>query len=76
MIVTPGNRAAAVVAGLNLIVFTAIAVLSHRERKQLKRSGQVNLTSASSDSAEFNSGENEKKVASVDVEHVTPLPNH
>ncbi|KAF2444153.1 putative pantothenate transporter liz1 [Karstenula rhodostoma CBS 690.94] len=39
--VTPGNRAAAAVAGLNIIVFSAIALLAHREKLARKRNNQV-----------------------------------
>lgn len=33
---TPGNKTAAVVAGLNVIVFTIITYLGHREKVQKK----------------------------------------
>ena len=33
-LVTPGNRGAAVVTGLNVIVFSTIAILAHREKKR------------------------------------------
>jgi ACS family pantothenate transporter-like MFS transporter len=49
-LVTPGNRAAAVVAGLNVIVFIIITVLAHREKIQKKRAGQVEPVLSSSDS--------------------------
>jgi MFS transporter, ACS family, pantothenate transporter len=39
--VTPGNRAAAVVAGFNVIVFSLIAYLALREKLQKKRNNQV-----------------------------------
>lgn len=39
--VTPGNRAAAVVAGLNVVIFSVIAVLAHREELQRKRGLQL-----------------------------------
>ncbi|KAF2499872.1 putative pantothenate transporter liz1 [Lophium mytilinum] len=39
--VTPGNRAAAVVAGFNIIVFTTIAFLAHREKLARKRKHQL-----------------------------------
>lgn len=45
-LVTPGNRAAAVVAGLNVIVFSTIAVLAHREKLQKKRAGKLEPTSS------------------------------
>ena len=38
-----GNRAAAVVAGFNVIVFTVIAVLAHRDKLQKKRNHQQPL---------------------------------
>jgi ACS family pantothenate transporter-like MFS transporter len=62
--VTPGNRAAAVVAGLNVIVFVAIAVLAHREKMQQKRAGQLELASSPPDSPSPSVEEgNEKRVA-------------
>ncbi|KAJ4512987.1 hypothetical protein HRR78_002834 [Exophiala dermatitidis] len=39
--VTPGNRAAAVMAGFNVLVFSTIAVLAHREKMKKKRQGQL-----------------------------------
>jgi ACS family pantothenate transporter-like MFS transporter len=48
--VTPGNRGAAVVAGLNIIVFTTIGILAHRERKEKKRLGELSPASAALDS--------------------------
>ncbi|EAT77359.2 hypothetical protein SNOG_15134 [Parastagonospora nodorum SN15] len=39
--VTPGNHAAAVIAGLNLIIFTTIAMLARRERSIKVRAGSV-----------------------------------
>ena len=42
--VTPGNRAAAVVAGFNIIVFTTIALLAHREKLAKKRNNQLIAT--------------------------------
>ena len=38
------------IAGLNVIIFTVIAVLAHREKKQKKRQGQLTPTSDLSDS--------------------------
>ena len=43
--VTPGNRAAAVIAGVNIIVFTTIAFLSHREKLAKKRRSKLPLAS-------------------------------
>ncbi|KAH7093496.1 putative pantothenate transporter liz1 [Paraphoma chrysanthemicola] len=39
--VTPGNRAAAVVAGFNIIVFTTIALLAHKEKLARKKNNQA-----------------------------------
>ena len=62
-VVTPGNRAAAVVGGLNVIVFIIIAVLDHREKIQKKRNGELNTASALSESSAPSIGDgNEKKV--------------
>lgn len=66
--VTPGNRAAAVVAGLNVIVFTLITVLAHREKLKKKRDGELKPGSDSLGSVEVG---NEKKFALVDEEDVT-----
>jgi ACS family pantothenate transporter-like MFS transporter len=72
--VTPGNRAAAVVAGLNVIVFTIITVLAHREKIQKKRHGQLEPVSVSSDSPAASIGDgNEKKVALRVEEDVVPV---
>ena len=72
--VTPGNRAAAVVAGLNVIVFTVITVLAHREKLQKKRNHELNptarLTESSSPSV---NGENEKRVSLADEESIAPV---
>ncbi|KAB5560044.1 putative pantothenate transporter liz1 [Coniochaeta sp. 2T2.1] len=38
---TPGNKAAAVVGGFNVIVFSTIAFLAHREKMQRKRNNQL-----------------------------------
>jgi hypothetical protein len=48
--VKPGNRGAAVISVLNILVFTAIDILAHRERKQKKRLGEVSPASAALDS--------------------------
>jgi len=66
-----------VVAGLNVIVFTIITVLAHREKKQKKRNGQLKHASASSDSSSpvIDDGI-EKKLPLVDEEDVTPVLNH
>jgi ACS family pantothenate transporter-like MFS transporter len=49
--VTHGNRAAAVVAGFNIVVFSTIALLAHRERLTKKRKNQTSLASTSSEPA-------------------------
>ncbi|OIW22625.1 putative pantothenate transporter liz1 [Coniochaeta ligniaria NRRL 30616] len=46
--VTPGNRAAAVVGGFNVIVFSTIAFLAHREKLQKKRNNQLAVDSSES----------------------------
>jgi len=62
--VTPGNRAAAVVAGFNVVVFIAIAVLAHREKLQKKRAGGVELAPSPSHSPPPSiDGKDEKKLA-------------
>ena len=58
--VTPGNRAAAVVAGLNVIVFGIIAVLANRERLQKKRRGELDSASADSNSSVYPKSEIDK----------------
>jgi ACS family pantothenate transporter-like MFS transporter len=63
--VTPGNRAAAVIAGFNVIVFTTIYLLSRREQLQKKRSGGIDTASTSSEPSTPTPEEhNEKKIAS------------
>ncbi len=60
------------VAGFNVIVFTIIAVLAHREKIQRKRAGELKPASASLDSSTPNSDDgNEKKVSLVDEEDIT-----
>lgn len=65
------------VAGLNVIVFTIITLLAHREKVQKKRSGELKHASASLDSATgvINDG-SEKKSPLVDEEDVTPKLDH
>ncbi|KAF8867029.1 putative pantothenate transporter liz1 [Acephala macrosclerotiorum] len=73
--VTPSNRAAAVVAGLNVIVFTIITVLAHREKLQ-KRNGELKPATASLDSSTGVIDDGiEKKVPLVDEEDITPKPD-
>jgi MFS transporter, ACS family, pantothenate transporter len=63
--VTPGNKAAAVVAGLNVLVFITIAVLAHREKLAKKRAGTLpNPHQEPALTAELEVGEgNEKRMA-------------
>lgn len=58
--VTPGNRAAAVVASFNIIVFSTIAILAHREKLAKKRN---NALPPASDTSEPATPVNEKDVA-------------
>ncbi|KAE8449068.1 hypothetical protein EG329_008656 [Mollisiaceae sp. DMI_Dod_QoI] len=75
--VTPGNRAAAVVAGFNVIVFTIIAVLAHREKLQKKRNSELHFAGNSSDASTPRiSDGNEKKLEVRDVEGITPVPGY
>jgi ACS family pantothenate transporter-like MFS transporter len=65
-----------VVAGLNVIVFTIITVLAHREKIQKKRAGELNPALNSSEpSSQIDDG-SEKKVPLVDEEDVTPVVKH
>lgn len=76
-LVTPGNRGAAVVAGLNVIVFTIIAVLANKEKKQKKRNGELKSLSNASDSPTPTiSHADEKRLPLTDEEDVTPAPKH
>ncbi|KAJ9607884.1 hypothetical protein H2200_007963 [Cladophialophora chaetospira] len=47
--VTPGNRAAAVIAGFNVVIFSTIALLAHREKLQKKRNNQLQAAPGDSD---------------------------
>lgn len=60
--VTPGNRAAAVVAGFNIIVFSIIALLAHREKLAKKRSN-VSTSATESEASEPATPTDEKSVA-------------
>lgn len=51
------------VAGLNVIVFTIITILAHREKIQKRRNGQLEPASASLDSSAPSIGDEEKKVS-------------
>jgi ACS family pantothenate transporter-like MFS transporter len=69
--VTPGNRGAAVVAGINVLIFTLITYLAHREKLQKKRNGGLAPASVSSDVIPGVEDTNEKRVTLGDEEDVT-----
>lgn len=75
--VTPGNRAAAVVAGFNIIVFSTIAFLAHRDKVAKKRANLLPHTSDSPEpttpSDEVNSKGLTIGVVSLPPESVEPL---
>jgi ACS family pantothenate transporter-like MFS transporter len=74
--VTAGNKGAAVVAGLNVIVFIIIALLAHREKVEKKRkrllepSPALSVTDSSAQSIEDGG---EKKVERIEVSEVGKL---
>ncbi|TAQ86071.1 hypothetical protein B7494_g5617 [Chlorociboria aeruginascens] len=72
--VTPGNRAAAVVGGITVIVFIVIAVLAHREKKQKKRDGELPTSNSLDSSIPSLNDEDEKKldlgVQTVEIQNV------
>jgi len=72
--VTPGNRGAAVVAGFNVIVFTAIAILAHREKLQKKRNGELKAAAPSDSSTASIEVSDEKRVSLRDEEDIVPVP--
>ena len=61
--VTPGNRAAAVVASFNIIIFTTIAFLGHREKLARKRKSQLPAASDSPESDTASDQGNEKSLS-------------
>lgn len=69
--VTPGNRGAAVVAGLNVIIFTTIFLLARRERLQQKRSGELDNASGSSEPSTPISEDYDEKTASSGIKAVS-----
>ncbi|KAH8586080.1 putative pantothenate transporter liz1 [Bisporella sp. PMI_857] len=73
--VTPGNRGAAVVAGLTVIVFTIIAVLAHREKIQKKRNGELGANVALPDSSNTSIRDQKKRTSLKDVEDIAPEIN-
>lgn len=71
---TPGNRAAAVVAGINVVIYATIALLANRERLQKKRKGELSPASAASSiGGESGSGSGEKKTSLADEEDISPV---
>lgn len=67
---TPGNRAAAVIAGFNVIVFTAIFLLDRREKLQKKRNGELDNDDTSSEPSTPISENGNEKTASSGVKAV------
>lgn len=70
--VTKGNRAAAVIAGVNIIVFTTIATLAHKEKLARKRKNQVSSALDSSEPTTPTGGSVEKGGLAVGVLAVQP----
>lgn len=72
--VTPGNRAAAVVGGLNVIVFTSLAILAHREKVRKIRDNRNRPISVGtrSSSPSIDKGD-EKKLHLVDEKDINPV---
>lgn len=69
-IVTPGNTASAVVAGVNVILYSIIALLANRERLQKKRLGELSPASLASSTGE---GSSEKQTSLADEEDISPV---
>ena len=69
--VTPGNRAAAVVAGINVLIFTLITWLAHKEKLQKKRNGGLAPASIASDSSPATEEGNEKRLQIRDEEGIS-----
>ena len=61
--VTRGNRAAAVVASFNIIIFTTITFLGHREKLARKQKNQLSATSDSTESETPSVQGNEKSLS-------------
>jgi hypothetical protein len=71
-LVTPGNTAAAVVGGFNVVVFTIIAILAHREKKQKKKNGEPTRASVLADSPTSGSVDgSEKRLPLGDEEDIS-----
>lgn len=69
--VTPGNRAAAVIAGVNIIIFTTIAFLAHKDKLARKRKNVVSKTDSSEPQTPIDES-NEKRDLNVGVLAVQP----
>jgi ACS family pantothenate transporter-like MFS transporter len=69
--VTPGNKGAAVVAGLNVIVFAIIAILAHREKVQKKRNGILQSPATILDSETQSTDDGNEKSNGVEKATVT-----
>jgi hypothetical protein len=73
-LVTPGNRVAAVVGGFNVIVFTIIAILDYREKKQKRKNGELTRASVLADSPTAGSVDgSEKRLPLGDEEDISPV---
>ncbi|KAF2833941.1 putative pantothenate transporter liz1 [Ophiobolus disseminans] len=70
--VTRGNRGAAVVAGFNIIIFSAIAFMAHKEKLAKKRSYIVPAASDTSETQAPSEVSDEKTGAAVGVFAVEP----
>jgi ACS family pantothenate transporter-like MFS transporter len=74
ILVTPGNRAAAVVGGFNVIVFTIFAILDHREKKQKRKNGELTRASVLADSPTAGSVDgSERRLPLGDEEDISPV---
>jgi hypothetical protein len=63
-----------VVGGFNVIVFTIIAILDHREKKQKRKNGELTRASILADSPTAGSVDgSEKRLPLGDVEDVSPV---
>ena len=65
--VTAGNRAAAVIAGFNIIIFSTIAFLAHREKKARKRNNELSTPGDVEPASPISIGEVAEKDVSVGV---------
>jgi ACS family pantothenate transporter-like MFS transporter len=70
--VTPGFRGAAVVAGVNIVVFSTIAFLAHKEKLATKRESHLSNVSDTSESQTPSEIVDEKGGATAGVFAVEP----